>query len=142
MTMNRSIAFALSFLLIGCAATPPVPTPVDGPYQGPPITVASDGRKHVAVVEAPTPGWEVTLSLIEPAYHHQAAFLTLRKPHPGVIYPQVVVRQKVATGVPVDTPIRIYARVIEHDARATLDGEFFLAARGGPGASPSDADLP
>ncbi|CAG0994682.1 hypothetical protein PHYC_02490 [Phycisphaerales bacterium] len=114
--------------MIGCATSAPAPTFSEDRFSGPAVSIDSGGRNHVAVVQAPTPGWEVTLTRVLPGFRHRAAFLTLRKPFPGVLYAQVLVTQRVATDIPSTEPIRIFARVVDHDAPADSEAAFTLAA--------------
>ncbi|GJQ30128.1 MAG: hypothetical protein HBSAPP03_20120 [Phycisphaerae bacterium] len=117
--------------LIGCRSFSPVPAFSDRAFEGPPISIAPGTSNHTVVIEAPHAGWSATLSCIRPGPGHQAAFVTIRKPFPGVIYAQAVVTLRVGTGIPSTEPIHVYARVVEHDAPSGVDDEYTLAAAAG-----------
>ncbi|MDX2131448.1 MAG: hypothetical protein SFY69_05295 [Planctomycetota bacterium] len=107
----------------------------DGGFSGPSVQVNSQERHHVIVVEAPSPGWEATLTRVLPGPGHREAYLTLRRPFPGALYPQVIVTQRVLTGVPTKEALRVYARIVDHDAPARSDEPFAQAAEA-RGATP------
>lgn len=130
---NRSlrvgvVALLLTLPLIGCASFVPPPTMSDDPFKGPPASLTFTSPNHVVAFEAPTPGWSATLTRVLPGPGRQDAFVTLRKPFPGVIYAQVVVTQRVATGVPTSDAINVYARIVEHDENPAADDPYTLAA--------------
>lgn len=114
--------------LIGCASSAPAPVVSGDRFDFPPVRIESVGRHHVVVVESPTPGWEVTLTRVLPGPGHRAAYVTLRRPFPGVIYPQVIVTQRLSTGVPVKEPVRVFARIIDHAESASTQAPFAPAA--------------
>lgn len=123
-----AVACGMLSTLIGCATSAPPPSFSEAAFSGPAVSLDSSGRHHVAVIQAPSPGWEATLTRVMPGPKHRAAFITLRKPFPGVLYAQVIVTQRVSTDIPSTEPIRVYARVIEYDAPANSDASFQLAA--------------
>lgn len=131
----------LPTLLIGCVSAVPAPSASDAPFQGPPVSLTTDGVHHLAVVEAPSPGWSVSLTRELPGPGHRAAYITIKKPFPGVIYPQVIVTQRVSTRINLDQPVRVYARVLEHDAKPSSKAAYALAAQSS-GVSPSPPATP
>ena len=76
------------------------------------MALDASGPQHVVVIEAPTPGWVATLDRVAEQFRHNAVFLTLRRPNPGFLYPQVIVEQRVATTAPSGAPVKVYARVL------------------------------
>lgn len=123
------VAGVLPASMIGCASFAPPPSVTSAAYDGPPVSVGASGANHIAVVEAPTPGWTITLDRVLTGPGRDEAYITMRRPFPGVIYAPVVVTQRVATAVPVSRPIHIYARLVEHDERPAASDEYALAAQ-------------
>ncbi|HYE63447.1 MAG TPA: hypothetical protein VD997_15755 [Phycisphaerales bacterium] len=97
---------------IGCTGRPALPETTSEPYLGPPLAIDTSGSEHMVVIQAPTPGWVATLDRVAEQHRHQGVYLTLRRPDPSFVYPQVIVEQRVATTVPTQTPVRVYARVL------------------------------
>ena len=112
-------ALLICSILIGCRGTagPPVPNPE--PFTGPPITIDSGGPEHVLVAQLPNPGYRFALDAVREDFNHRDVFVTFRRPSPTVIYPQVLVQQRLATGVKSQIPITVYARVVDYDATST-----------------------
>lgn len=109
------IAFALVAAfqtVIGCTGRPALPATSSDPYVGPPLALDSSGPEHMVVIQAPTPGWVATLDRVAEQHRHQAVFITVRRPNPAFLYPQVIVEQRVATTIPTTGPVRVYARVL------------------------------
>lgn len=111
----------------GCGGGAPKPRIGAAAYAGPALSVESWGRYHAVVMEAPTPGFALTLDRTEEERYFRQAFVTVRQPNPGYIYPQVVVKQTLLTPVETRLPLRVYARWLAFDDKAT-DGEYGLAA--------------
>jgi hypothetical protein len=110
---------ALLLALIGCQSRPSLPETTSDPYRGPTLTLDASKPEYDVVVQAPTPGWVVSLDRVAEQYRHHAVFISLRRPNPGFLYPQVVVEQRVATTVPTTGAIRVYARILDPDDRSS-----------------------
>ena len=106
--------------LSGCASGPRINT--ERPYAGPAISVDSSRRVHHLVMEAPTPGWQLTIDRTVEHEGIQRVFATARRPNPINIYAQVIVTQQVATVIPSTQPLEAFVRVLDFDAE---DGEYF-----------------
>jgi len=102
---------------IGCAGHPALPDVTSGPYTGPGMALDSSAAEYAVVVQAPTPGWVVGLDRVAEQYRHHAVFITLRRPNPGYLYPQVIVEQRIATTVPTTGAVKVYARILDPDTR-------------------------
>lgn len=111
--LAAALAAAVSALGVGCGGGANVPEIAEGAYTGPPLTIDPSGRAAVIVMEAPTPGWVLTLDRTSEARDHWRAFVTVRRPSPAFVYPQVLVRQNLLTTVEPGRPLRVYARVLE-----------------------------
>lgn len=117
----RRLAAALATLStviapIGCTSFhAPNPT-VSGSYQGPPLSLTSSSDAHVVVFQAPSPGWTLSLDEVRDRLGGKNAFITLRQPDPKFAYAQVVVEQNLATSVPTDIPLALFARIAPHAA--------------------------
>jgi hypothetical protein len=112
------LAPVLSLVLIGCTGSPSPPEIDSGPFSGPPITVNSKNTEHVLVAQLPNPGYSFTLDLTRDGFNRRSVFVTFRRPNPTVLYPQMVVEQRLATGVNSQIPITVYARLVDFDDRS------------------------
>lgn len=95
----------------GCAGRSAVQD--SAPYAGPPIEIDSAGPTHHVVMHAPTSGWAFTLDRVDEVRGGREAFVTIRRPNPAMIYSQAIVEQRIGTGVPATTTLRVLARVQE-----------------------------
>lgn len=82
-------------------------------YPGPAMTVRPLEGRHLLVVNAPNPGWLVTIDKTERRLDDTRVFVSLRRPDPGMLYTQAVVEQKVLTTVSETRDIVVYARTLE-----------------------------
>lgn len=124
--LRAMLGILVSILSLGgCADYSGLPEPEPGTYAGPPIVGEIQHGEHLLVATLPTPGYEFTLDGTREAFQAQEIFVTLRKPNPGVLYSQVEVQQRLASGVPSRTAVRVYARVLEFGEKA--DGGHMLA---------------
>lgn len=130
------IAFAA-----GCGGGAPTPRIADGAYDGPPLSIDQSGRTAVVIMEAPTPGWSVTVDRSSEARDHWQAFVTVRRPNPAYMYAQMIVRQNLLTTVESRRPLRVYARVLEFTDEA-IDGEYREAVRAAPVAPQAEPPRP
>jgi hypothetical protein len=103
--------FLFLFGILGCAGRKPPPRIEPVPYTGPEAAFAVANGAHAIDFRAGSPGWQVRLDQVRSGWRHQQAFVTIRRPNPAYVYPQVRTSQLVATSVPVDTPLMVYARV-------------------------------
>lgn len=130
---------------VGCGGGPEMPRVAEGIYAGPVLSVDSSGRHHVVVMEAPTPGWAITLDRDLEVREYRQAFVTVTRPNPALVHPQVIVKQNLLTSVESRYPVRVFARLLDYQSTAT-DGEYKLAADGaariGPAAIPARPGLP
>lgn len=115
-------------LCIGCVSWDTAPSVEATPFSAIPCEIDSTGTQHVAVFQSPTPGYAVTLSRVLEGDRRRDVYVTIRAPHPAGTYAQVIVEQRVATGVAVGTPVRIYARLLPNDAVESSDHAYGLAA--------------
>lgn len=82
-------------------------------YAGPRMQVRPLEGRHMLVVDAPNPGWLVTIDKTERRLDDTRVFVSLRRPDPGMVYAQVMVEQKVLTTVPETRDIVVFARTLE-----------------------------
>jgi hypothetical protein len=106
---------AILLVQIGCQSRPSLPDTTSDPYRGPGLTLDTSKPEYDIVVQAPTPGWVISLDRVAEQYRHHAVFVSLRRPNPGFLYPQVIVEQRVATTVPTSRTIKVYARILDPD---------------------------
>jgi len=109
---------ALAIFLAACATPSGVPEPEPGSYTGPPIAADTLAGEHILVATLPAPGYEFTLEGTREAFRSQDVFVSLRRPNPAVLYPQVVVELRLSTGIPMRTPVRVFARVVDFSERS------------------------
>ena len=95
-------------------------------YTGPPVTIESDGPKHIVVVTTPTGGW----SLIWDERAEEAVYLTLRRPDAAFFHTQQLVPHRVGSGVPSGGPLAVHVQVLDHGEPAA-DRSYALAASAG-----------
>lgn len=107
--------------LAACSSSVKQPTVADGPYQGPVLTVDSSGKFHTVVVQAPSPGWVITLDRINEAHRHEDVFLSITKPDPRFLYSTQMVEQRLQLPLPSATVLRVCARVRDFDANDDTD---------------------
>ncbi len=119
--------------LIGCASSPPAPGASTSPYEGPSLSLVTDESGVVVVAQAPTPGWTLRLDQIREGFDSRDVYVTIIRPDPTLVYPQMIVEQRLATTVRADEHANILARVIDR-AAAGSSGE---AYRRGPSHAPS-----
>jgi hypothetical protein len=103
--------------LPGCGSGPEIGGSV---YRGPSLSVDSSGDRHVVVAQAPSPGWDASIDHRRRAVDETRVFVTLRRPNPAAVYPQVIVEQRLKTGVRTSEPIGVYARELDF---GTEDGK-------------------
>lgn len=115
---------------------------VSGPFTGPPMKIVPDRTGHLVIVEAPTPGWTITLDRTEPGHRHQRIYLTLREPDPASIWTQVIVEQKVATFVPLHNSVKAYARRVANTDRKLVGIPYAVAAEAEASAPPPSRQAP
>ena len=81
-------------------------------YRGPAVGVDSTGEYHEIVAVLPSPGWRLTLDGKRATPDAVRMLVTLRRPNPAAVYPQVQVEQRVLTPIRTEEPVRVYARRI------------------------------
>jgi hypothetical protein len=120
-------ALLAAVLLAACAssnsgsdrgpAAKPRPVTSDQAYTGPAVAIDSvTGPNHLIVLSAPSPGWTFTFDQVSPS--GRDAYLTIHRPDPGLLYPQVMVEQKMDSTVAAPRPIRVYIRLLDFAEKA------------------------
>lgn len=124
----------------GCSSAPEPPRITERGYSGPAVGLAVGTPPqrfpgspeipgpHVVVVQAPSPGWEVRLDQVRDNFQRRDVFITLTEPNPATMQPQVIVEQRVDTGVPSNTPVSVYVRILKFGESR---GEYAKAAESG-----------
>lgn len=97
---------------MGCRSTAE-PEVIEGPWDGPAMRVEQDARQRRVVMEAPTPGWQLTLDQVRKRFERSDVYVTARRPDPTMAYPQVIVELAAGTGVSPGEAVRVHARVVE-----------------------------
>jgi len=114
---------AAAVMLSACASSNsggsghPRPATSDQAYAGPSVAIDSaTGPHHLIVLTAPSPGWVFSFDQVGPGSGD--AFVTIRRPNPALLYPQVIVEQKMDSTVDSSQPLRVYARVLDFEEKA------------------------
>ena len=87
----------------------------------PPIRTETLGDNHMLVMQAPNPGWSYKLDRDDRDRDGWVVWITIRKPDPAYMYPQRIVEKRLLTQVDADQPIRVMARMLEHNERGNSD---------------------
>ena len=85
-------------------------------YSGPPMTLTRADELRLIAVEAPTPGWALSIDQVRGRADYAEVFAPLRGPDPAYLYPQMIVTLRTLTGVRTDRAIKVFTRVLEHEA--------------------------
>jgi hypothetical protein len=127
----RSLAFAAVVLaaLIGCSGKTAAPDVAPGRFEGFDVTLSQPNTGHTVHLRAPTPGWTVSLDRVLPGPGQvMEAYISLQKPNPSWMLPQMLVDHQIATGIDPRLPVRVYVRTLDHGVRNTEDaGPYQLA---------------
>ncbi len=126
-------AAGLALLVVGCSSRPGL----NAAYAGPEITLEPLDDRWVAILQAPTPGWNPDIDASYPVLGGQRVLLTLREPDFTLLYPQVVTEQRIATNVPTHSAIEIVARVVPHNIRESKTSYGLAASAPGNPESPA-----
>lgn len=121
---------ALPAALGACGSDLPITTR-STPYTGPAATIDSAGRTHAIVIQAPTPGHMVSLDTTQDRLGGREALVTIRRPDPRYLVPQMIVEQRIGTDVPSSTPLDLFIRMIPHDSRENIE-YVYVATSGTP----------
>lgn len=122
----RSVQLARRFLrgalfasllacVAACSSTQRGPVVENSAYIGPPVIIDSSQSEHIAVFSIPSGGWRLTLDQVREAFKTQRAFVTLRRPNPGLYNTQAVVEQRVGTSVDRIQNVQVYTRILAFD---------------------------
>ncbi len=83
----------------------------------PPIRIDSLNDHHLLTMQAPHSGWMLSIDKDERVADGVRLYVTIRKPDPAFMYPQAIVEKQVLSDVQSETPIFIYARLLESDEK-------------------------
>jgi hypothetical protein len=86
--------------------------------QAPPVALRANQTHHMLVFQAPNPGWTIRLDETDRTPEGKRVFVTIRRPDPLLQYTQQIVTKRLLTQVELETPIEIYARVLDANERA------------------------
>lgn len=125
---RAGLALIVCIGLMGCAAPKPPPNIVPGQFASPAIALDSTGKRHQVLVEAPSPGWVPSLDQSRSDFRTMNVYISLRKPNPAYMYPQMITSLRVATDVPKDRAISVYVRTLEFNAEPDVEDAYQKAA--------------
>jgi len=113
------MAWAIGVLMIctlgGCMKQLKGPDMGERLKDAPPIRMDDSEDVHVLVMRAPNPGWSFWVERDERTREGKRVYVTMRRPDPAMLYPSVIVEKNLRTRVRTDTPIEIYARLLDFD---------------------------
>jgi hypothetical protein len=95
-------------------------------YAGPEIALGEASGNHRLTLTAPSGGWTFKLDTVEEAYGHRRVLVTARRPNPAFMHTQALAEHNIRVPVPTGVPIRVYARVLDHDASGKGAGWTFV----------------
>jgi hypothetical protein len=132
------LAAGATGVTIGCSGGAPAPERRAEPFAGPAVRIDRQDRQAIVILTAPSPGYQPVLTQTLPAEGRQDVFITVRRPNPALSHAQVLVEHRIATGVPSDREVWVYARLVPFDAPKEGSGPYSLAARStdAPAADP------
>lgn len=110
---------ALCLLLTACGSSLPITTR-ETPYAGPELTIDSTGPSHAIVIQAPTPGYTVSLDAIRDRLNGREALISIRRPDPRFMVAQMIVTQRIGTDVSITTPLDVFVRQLPFDSRENI----------------------
>lgn len=113
---RATVLIVLCLVLPGCFFGQSAIAPE--PYLGPAITDRELEGRHMLVLQAPGPGWLVTIDDTERRLDVTRIFVTLRRPDPGMLYAARSVEQDVLTPVVSSRKIEVFARTVDFGRQA------------------------
>lgn len=90
-----------------------------GTLQAPPMRLKEANGRHVVLFRAPTPGWTIEYDRTVRTDTDVRVLVTIRRPDPTVLMPQVIVPKNLATPVRADQAIEVYGRVLDFDSKGS-----------------------
>lgn len=111
----RACVAVLCVMLAGCASENEIRPGVH--FRGPSMAIDSDGDHHIVVLTAPSPGYSFEFDRSDAADGPTRLLVTIRRPDPGSLRPQVLVQQRVLTDVRSGLAVEVFARMLDHDQR-------------------------
>lgn len=113
--------------LSGCFGSQPSVREEAG-YDGPPIAITAVRGNHTLKLTAPTGGWTFQLDETREDYGHRKVLVSVRRPNPSFMVSQALTEHHLMLPVPANVPIRVYARVLPHDAEKSERAWAFAVA--------------
>lgn len=110
------VGAGLGATLSGCRAIERKLDPVDMEArmsEAPPMKLGEIDDRHLLVMQAPNPGWSFTIDKDEVARNGRRVFITIRRPDPAYMYPQVIVEKQLLTEAPSSAGLTIMARLLD-----------------------------
>ncbi|MEX0876922.1 MAG: hypothetical protein WD114_05640, partial [Phycisphaerales bacterium] len=68
------------------------------------------------------PGWSFSIDRTSRGPETERVYLTIRKPDPAYMNPQVIVEKQLLTDVREETPVTVMARLLEANEKAPSNG--------------------
>ena len=81
-------------------------------YEGPAVRVEDVAGAQQVVVESPSPGWAVSLDDVRDGSVRSEVRITMTRPNPQFLYPQMIVTQRIATGLAAGSPVLVGVRIV------------------------------
>lgn len=89
--------------------------------QAPPVRLETLGENHMLVMQAPNPGWSYRLDRDDRDSEGWIAYVTIRRPDPAYLYTQQIVDKRLLTQIEANQPIRVMARLLDHNETGNSD---------------------
>ena len=87
----------------------------------PPVMHSTMNNRIMLVMQAPNPGWSISIDRDEREEGGWIVFITINKPDPAFMYPQRIVEKSILTNLDADQTYRVMARMLEHDEKGDKD---------------------
>ncbi|MFG0306977.1 MAG: hypothetical protein ACF8Q5_12275 [Phycisphaerales bacterium JB040] len=83
----------------------------------PPLAIETADGVIDVTLQAPNPGWTISAEGSKRSADGPRVLVTVTRPDPGLLYPQVIAEKTVRTNQPPTPGSRVWARVLDHDQR-------------------------
>ncbi|MEM9372090.1 MAG: hypothetical protein AAGA55_00465 [Planctomycetota bacterium] len=82
----------------------------------PPIVLEAANNRHVVAFRATSGGWTISIDRTDIVPDATRLYVTIRRPDPAFSHTQALVDLHALSNTPIEQPVELVARVLEHDA--------------------------
>lgn len=102
---------------------------MQGPFEGPALTVESTSAHHTIAMTAPSAGWTMAFDRSHKYFDRTEVFITISRPDPAFLHAQSEVQLFLDSTIETREPIAVFARIVDHGAKS---GSYYRAASSAP----------